>query len=78
MNHKESLVSLNLERSSLGGFINHPQSIIELSHIFSEKEYSNRIHSTIFSVMKNLISNGQKIEKVVLAQKIKDLGISYN
>jgi replicative DNA helicase len=69
------LTSLNLERTILGGFYNHPESIIELSHVVSEKEFSNRAHNVIFSVMKNTVLNGQKLEKVILSQRITELGI---
>ena len=78
MNIPENLSSLQMERSILGGFINHQEQIIELSHLFSEKEFYERTHSVIFQVLKNCVLSGQKIDKVLLAQKVKELSISHH
>ena len=76
--YPENLQSLQLERNFLGGIINHPQVLIDLDNKITEREFVNKTHSTIFSVIKNIVLSGQKLEKILIAQKIKDLGISYN
>lgn len=75
MNIPESCFSIQLERSILGGFLNFSDCIIEFSNIFSEKDLYERTHSVIFSVLKNTVLNGEKVDKILIAQKIKDLGI---
>lgn len=76
MQFHESLFSLQLERNILGGLMNFQDSVIELSHMFTEKEFYERTHSVIFQVLRNCVLSGQKIDKVLLAQKVKELGIS--
>jgi len=77
MQFPDNLYSIQLERNMIGGIINHQDQIIELSHLFSEKEFYERTHSVIFQVLKNCVLSGQKIDKVLLAQKVKELGISH-
>lgn len=77
MTYPEQLVSLNLERQALAGFINFPNTLIELSSNITEKEFSNKVHCCVFSILKNSILAGEKIEKVILAQKVKELGINF-
>lgn len=71
----DSLYSLNLEKYSLAGFIRNPDYLIEYNHIFTEKDFYNKTHRLIFSILKNQILSGQKVDKVILAQKIVELGI---
>ncbi len=78
MTFDSSLYSLALEKNILGGLINNQEQIIELSHLFSEKEFYERTHSVIFQVLRNCVLSGQKIDKVLLAQKVKDLSISHH
>lgn len=72
----DALYSIQLERQLLGGFINHPQSLIDLSTFISEKDFHVAVNQIIFSVLKNVVLSGNKVEKILLAQKVVDLGIS--
>ena len=76
--YPENLQSVQLEKNFLGGIINHPEVLVDLENIISDKEFSNKVHTCIFSVLKNIVLSGQKIDKTILAQRIKDLGISFN
>ena len=43
----------------------------------TEKDFYQDVHSTIYSVAKQSILNQEKIDKVLIANKIKNLGISF-
>lgn len=71
-----ALYSLELEKHFLSGLINNPQAYYDLEGIVGENDFSNASHSVIFSVLRNLILSDEKFDKVLLAQKIKNLGIN--
>ena len=69
------LYSLQIERHVLGGLIRHQDVFAEIDAFVSEKDFFNDVHYTIFSVIKNCVYNQKKIDKVLLANQIKDLGV---
>lgn len=77
MSVESSLSSKQLERHVLGGLMKHPEILFDLENVLSEKDFFNETHSTIFSVLKSIIFNKEKPDKVIVAQKIKNLGISF-
>jgi replicative DNA helicase len=68
--------SVDIEKHVLAGFIKHPHSFFEVSHFISENDFSNG-HKTIFSIIRNQISKNEPLEPVIIAEKIKNLGISF-
>ncbi len=72
----DALYSIQLETQSLKGFLAHQESIIELENIFSEQVYFHKVHGMLFSVLKNLVLSGKKVDKVLLSQKTKELGFT--
>ena len=71
------IYSLNVEKHVLGGLINHPDVFSDIDRFVSEQCFYNEVHHTIFCVIRNIISSNQKLDKVLLAEKIKNLGISF-
>lgn len=71
------LYSLQIERHVLGGLIRHQDVFAEIDAFVSEKDFFNDVHYTIFSVIKNCVYNQKKIDKVLLANQIKELGVSF-
>ena len=71
------LYSLQVERHALGGLIKFPDIFAEIDAFVSEKDFFNDVHYTIFSVIKNCTYNQKKIDKVLLANQIKELGVSF-
>ncbi len=69
-----NLYSVQLERAALGGLLNNQELLIEFNHL-TDKDFYEKTHSLIFNVLKNLVLSGNKVDKVILAQKIKELGI---
>jgi replicative DNA helicase len=71
------LYSLQIEKHSLAGLIRNPEVFADVDRFISDKDYYVDVHQTIFNCIKNIILSGEKIDKVLLAQKIKNLGISF-
>lgn len=72
-----SLSSIQVERHALSGLINNCDVIAEVESFMSEKDFVAQPHSTIWSVLKSSYLANEKIDKVLLAQKIKNLGIAF-
>lgn len=77
MSVPNDLISLNLERSAIGGLINFPEIIMEIDSMFGERDFSHNTHKALYSVLKNTVVNGEKVEKVILAQKLTDLKLRF-
>ncbi len=73
----DSLNSIQLERQVLSGILKHNDVLIELDSFLSDKDFTNSVHSTIFSMARRMILNNEKIDKVILAEKIIGIGISF-
>ncbi len=71
-----ALYSLELEKHFLSSLINNPSAYFDLDGIIIEGDFFNSSHSVIFSVLRNLILSDEKFDKVLLAQKIKNLGLN--
>ena len=72
-----TIYSLQVEKHVIAGIFINKDILCELVNFVSEKDFYNEVHSTIFLVCKNLYLNKQEIDKVLVAQKIKDLGVSF-
>ena len=77
MNYPDNLHSVVAERTFLGGIIKNPKYFIELSAFISDKDFLFKEHCVIFSILKQLILSGENVDRVVLAQKVKEIGISF-
>ncbi len=76
MNYPENLYSIRAEATCLGGLIKNPKYLIELDNFFSDKDFFHKCHRVIFSVLRSLVLSGQDANKVIVAQKCKELGLS--
>lgn len=73
----DSIYSIKIEKHVLGGLIKHPNIFPEIERFISEKDFINEVHQTVFCVIKNCFRNNEEIDAIVLAEKIKNLGISF-
>lgn len=71
------LYSLQIEKHSLAGLMRNPQVFADVDRFVSDRDYYVDVHQTIFNCIKNTILSKEKLDKVLLAQKIKNLGISF-
>ena len=61
----------------LSGLIRHQNLFADVDIFLNENDFYHEVHSTIYAVYKNTLYKGEKIDKVLLAEKIKNLGISF-
>jgi len=72
--------SYDLETQLLAGLIKYPDRYADISAFITEKDFwseTSKINRTFFLVLKQAIDNGEKIDEVVIAQRVKNYGISF-
>lgn len=72
-----NLNSNQLERHFLGGLIQNQYIFPEIAEFLTEKAFCSKVHDVIYSCIKTSLLNNEKVDKVLIAQKIKNLGISF-
>jgi replicative DNA helicase len=72
-----ALFSLQVEKHALGGLIQNPEVISEVDRFVKDRDFVSEPHNVIYSCIRSSYLNNEKIDKVLLAQKIKNLGISF-
>jgi replicative DNA helicase len=72
-----ALYSLQVEKHALGGLIQNPSVISDIETVVGERDFVAEPHNVIFSCIRSAYLNNEKLDKVLLAQKIKNLGISF-
>ena len=68
--------SNQVEVHVLGGLLKHPDVLAEVASFLSAEDFYNNVHQTIYCVLRESILNGEKVDKVLIANKIANLGIS--
>ncbi|MAF24966.1 hypothetical protein CL634_05260 [bacterium] len=72
-----AIYDLRIERHVIGGLIKNPVCFPDVEQWVNEKDFYHDVHCTIFSVMRQILTSGQKVDNVLLASKIKEMGISF-
>ena len=70
------IYSNQVESHVLGGLLKHPEVLPEIDSFVNAADFYNDIHQTIYCILREAILNGEKIDKVLVATKIANLGIS--
>ena len=73
----ESIYSIQIERHVLGGLIKNPKLFADIERYISEKDFINEVHQTIFCVLRSTIIKNESVDTVIVAEKIKNIGISF-
>ncbi len=71
------LYSLEVEKHALGGLYNHPAVFPEIDSFIKDSDFYNDVHSVIYCVVRAALTKQEKPDKVIFAQRIKDLGIAF-
>jgi|TARA_R110000751_G_scaffold23569_7_gene65106 replicative DNA helicase len=71
------IYSLNVEKHVLSGLIKYPNLFADVERFVGEKDFYNEVHRTIFCVIRSILLNRGELDKVLLAEKIKNLGVSF-
>ena len=72
-----SVYSLQVEKHCLGGLIKHQEVFADVMAFISQYDFFNNIHRVIFGVVRDILVTGEKVDEVLLAAKIKNMGISF-
>ena len=72
-----AIYSLQVEKYVLSGLIRHPTSFADVESFISDSDFVNEVHYTIFCVFKETFNKGEQIDKVLISQKCKNLGITF-
>ena len=70
------IYSNQVESHVLSGLLKHPEVLPEVDSFVNAADFYNDIHQTIYCVLREAILNGEKTDKVLVATKIANLGIS--
>jgi replicative DNA helicase len=71
------IYSLQVERHVLSGLLKYQDLFSDVDVFLNENDFFHEVHSVIYAVYKNTKYKGEKVDKVLLAEKIKNLGISF-
>ena len=72
-----AIYSLRIEKHVLGGLIKNPIIFPDVERFINEYDFYSDVHNTIFCVIRDTLLKKEKIDKVILSQKIINLGISF-
>ncbi len=75
-NIPENLYSIRAEANFLGSLIKNPKVLSDIEGFLTNKDFYHKVHSVVYSVLKSLVLSGQSSDKVILAQKCKELGLN--
>jgi len=74
---KSIIHSLELEKYLLAGLLRHPEAFSDIDGTVDENDFVNNLHKTIFGIIRQTLRAGEKVEKVLIAQKINILNLSF-
>jgi replicative DNA helicase len=69
------LSSLKLEKYVLSGILRNESVFWELEKYINEYDFTNKTHEIIFTIARDFLIKKQKLDNLLIAQKIKDLNI---
>ncbi len=74
------IFSYELETQLLAGLLKYPGEYCKIAAVISDKDFyseSNKINKTIFLILKHALENAETVNEVIISQRVKDLGISF-
>src|SRR5437867_263706 len=69
--------SLELEKYCIAGVLRHPETFAEIDGIIEENDFCSPLHKTIWGVIRQTLHNRDKLDKVLLAEKIERYALSF-
>ena len=70
------IFSNQVERHVLSGLLRHPDVISEIDSFVSAGDFYHDVHQTIFCIIRESVLSNEKIDNVLVSNKILNLGIS--
>jgi replicative DNA helicase len=74
------LYSFEVEKQFLAGLIQHPEVYAEICDFISESDFYSEdtaVHKTIYHIVRKCIESNEKVDEIIIAQRIKEIGISF-
>ena len=74
------IYNFELEKQLLAGLIKQPDCLAEISNFIGTADFyseSSSLHSTIFRIIQQAIESRDEIHEVIIAQRVNDVGISF-
>ena len=74
------IYNFELEKQLIAGLLKEPESLAEISNFINTSDFYSKqssLHSTIFRVVKQAIDSGDEIDEIIIAQRVKDVGLSF-
>lgn len=71
------IVSLELETYLLAGILKHPETFAEIDGYIVQEDFCSLLHKTIFTVIRETLHNQEKLDKVLIAEKIERYALSF-
>lgn len=72
-----ALKSIQVEKHVIAGLIQNPKVFSEVERFLNENDFTAEPHNVIFSCIKSFLLKNKNLDKVLLAQEIHNLGISF-
>lgn len=72
-----AIYSLQIEKYVLSGIIKHQDVFGDIESFINENDFINDVHYTVFCVYKDCFNKGSSIDKILIAEKAKNLGITF-
>jgi replicative DNA helicase len=73
----KQIFSHQVEKHVLSGILKHTHIFPDVDPFLSEKDFYQDVHATVYSVLKQSLLDDEKPDKILIANKIKNLGISF-
>lgn len=74
---QHELSSKQLEKHVLAGTIRNPQIFADIDIRTTENDFVESVHRTLWSVLRTSLLANEKVDAVILAQKLQNLGIKF-
>jgi len=74
------LFSYEVEQQLIAGLISYPDKYQEIAGFISEQDFHSQscaVNKTLFLILKQSIENGETLSDVLISERIKSLGISF-
>lgn len=74
------IYSYDCEQQFLSGLIKFPEVYPEIAHYISEEDFfseASQVNKTIFCVLRQSLENTETVDEIVLAERVKSLGIDF-
>ena len=71
-----SLYSVKVEKHVLAGLLKHPDALPDIDTYLTVEDFYNEVHQVIYSVIRLSIISGERVDKVLVSDKLSNLGIT--